>query len=84
MTLSLIISAGYLSSSDCALSRATGVKSDRLLGAPNNSTKGESGMKKFFVISSIAALVMAFATGICTAEFKLGYLDIQKLSLIHI
>ena len=35
-------------------------------------------MKKFFVISSIAALVMAFATGICTAEFKLGYLDIQK------
>lgn len=31
MTLSLIISAVYLSSSDCALSHATGVKSDRLL-----------------------------------------------------
>ena len=35
-------------------------------------------MKKFFVISSIAALVMALATGICAAESKLGYLDIQK------
>ena len=35
-------------------------------------------MKKFFVISSVAALVMALATGICAAESKLGYLDIQK------
>ncbi len=35
-------------------------------------------MKKFFVIGSVAALVMALATGICAAESKLGYLDIQK------
>ena len=35
-------------------------------------------MKKFFVISSFFALVMALATGICAAESKLGYLDIQK------
>ena len=35
-------------------------------------------MKKFFVISSVVALVMALATGICAAESKLGYLDIQK------
>ena len=35
-------------------------------------------MKKFFVIGSVAALIMALATGICAAESKLGYLDIQK------
>ena len=35
-------------------------------------------MKKFFVICSAAVLAMALATGICAAESKLGYLDIQK------
>ena len=35
-------------------------------------------MKKIFIISSTVVLAMALATGICAAESKIGYLDIQK------
>jgi outer membrane protein len=35
-------------------------------------------MKKIFIISSTVVLAMALATGICAAETKIGYLDIQK------
>jgi outer membrane protein len=35
-------------------------------------------MKKIIGICSIAVLAMALTTGICVAESKLGYLDIQK------
>jgi outer membrane protein len=42
------------------------------------TTKGGATVKKIFVISTVAVLAMALTTGICAAESKLGYLDIQK------
>jgi outer membrane protein len=36
-------------------------------------------MKKFIIIGITAVLTLAFAGGICAAETKIGYLDIQKV-----